>query len=146
MFADFLFERQFGMQEKATALGHCPNCGFSYSLYRPNDEEMDRLYSGYRDEEYQKQREKYEPNYTKEFNDSLTNPEDGGKKRRDGILQFIQDYVDIGQTGTVLDFGGDRGQFIPEEFVNADKYVYEISGMEVLEVTDCIRVLLKKIA
>ena len=33
----------------------------------------------------------------------------------------------------VLDFGGDKGQFIPDELRHAECYVYDISGTEVLD-------------
>ena len=38
--------------------------------------------------------------------------------------------VDFNHIKTVLDYGGDRGQFIPDVFPNAKKYVYDISGVK----------------
>lgn len=130
-FYDFLKERMFGNEEKKTKIVHCPRCRAYYSSYRPTVKEMDMLYTGYRDTVYQKMREKYESYYTEEFNRLLCFPEDGGKSRRDGISNFIKGFIkkDIAY---ILDWGGDKGQFIPEIFSDAQKYVYEISGTDTI--------------
>ena len=60
-FMPFLKERMFHFQDDETDMIYCPECNFYYSSNRPDDEKMDRFYTGYRDETYQKQREKYEP-------------------------------------------------------------------------------------
>lgn len=141
LFVPFLVERMFRGEEKTTFMMHCPKCGIYYSYYRPTDEEIGRLYSGYREEVYQKQRQKYEENYTKEFNKSLYEPIDGGRDRRDKIFNFIEEFVETDENMNILDYGGDKGQFIPHQFLNAKKYVYEISGTDTLEdinlITDC---------
>ncbi|MBO5238280.1 MAG: methyltransferase domain-containing protein [Lachnospiraceae bacterium] len=145
LFVPFLVERMFLGKEKPTLMMHCPKCGMYYSYYRPSDEEMGRLYSGYRDEIYQQQREKYESAYTKEFNESLFEPQDGGKSRMDGMIRFMKEFVDFEANSFILDFGGDKGQFIPPEFKNSEKFVYEISGSYVLDgihlITDCNELL-----
>lgn len=132
-FAPFLQERMFGGQYKPTMLMHCPACGMYYSQYRPTDDEMALLYKDYRGEEYQKQRQRYEPGYTVQKNANLYEPADGGGERMSGMISFISEHADVSECRTVLDFGGDKGQFIPSEFVNAKKYVYEISGPEVVD-------------
>ena len=132
-FVRFLTERMFQGKRVNTKIVHCPKCGMYYSEYRPNEEEMSRLYTNYRDEAYQKQRQKYEKEYTKEFNESLFAPADGGKERMDGMINFMEGIVDFDKCKNVLDFGGDKGQFIPYAFENAHKYVYEISGTYVVD-------------
>lgn len=132
-FVPFLRDRMFRGEERETHIIHCPRCRAYYSSYRPSDEEMDLLYAGYRDENYQKLREKYEPSYTKEFNESLFAPPDGGELRRSNISEFLSPVIGKTAIKKVLDYGGDKGQFIPTCFENADRFVFEISGTEVVE-------------
>ena len=70
-FVPFLQERMFLNNPPETSVVFCPKCGTCYSSYRPTDEEISRLYAGYRNAEYVKQRQKYEADYTEEFNKSL---------------------------------------------------------------------------
>lgn len=132
-FVDFLKLRMFDGQDKSTMLMHCPKCGMYFSHYRPNDEEMDKLYYDYRGKSYFEQRNSCEPHYTWELNNELTNPADGGAKRMGNMTRFISQYVNMGEMKMLLDYGGDKGQYIPKEFYNADKYVYEISHPSVVE-------------
>lgn len=132
-FLPFLVERMFGGINKSTKVMHCPRCRCYYSLYRPSDAEMDLLYSGYRGQEYLEQRSRYESYYTAEFNRELYAPADGGRERKNRIWDFVRPYIDKDRVRTVLDFGGDEGQFIPDEFSYADRYVYEISGNKVAD-------------
>lgn len=132
-FVPFLKERMFMNQEKYTMLMHCPKCGMYYSFYRPTEEEHSHLYWNYRDENYQKQRQKYEPEYTEEFNRNLYAPLDEGAGRMREMVKFISDQIDFSTCDYVLDFGGDKGQFIPKEFEKANKFVYEISGTDVVD-------------
>lgn len=131
-FVPFLQERMFRGKKKETAIVHCTYCGMYYAKYRPTDDEMNLLYFGYRNYEYQKMRQKYEPTYTVEFNNSLSDPKDESG-RRAAIYDFISSKIDINSIDTVLDFGGDRGQFIPDEFSSKRRVVYEISGVQVMD-------------
>lgn len=104
-FAPFLKERMFENESFETNLIHCCNCGIFYAKYRPSDIEMDRLYSGYRDEKYQKQRQKYEPDYTKELNARLSDPISEANRKK-SIFKFIAEEIDLTAIDTVLDWGG----------------------------------------
>ena len=134
-FVPFLKERMFNNEDRETEIIHCPKCRASYSSYRPSDVEMDLLYTGYRDEIYQKTREKYEIAYTKEFNEHLISLANGGGKRRQNISQFLVPVINKETINYVLDFGGDKGQFIPQDILCTEtkKFVYEISGSEVID-------------
>ena len=133
-FVPFLAERMFGGGRiPETQVIHCPRCRCYYSLYRPTDEEMAALYSGYRGEAYFQQRSRYEPEYTRELNHELGVPADGGKERKGRIFDFVKPYIDHRHVKTVLDYGGDEGQFIPDEFADVDRYVFEISGNRVMD-------------
>lgn len=70
-FVPFLIDRMFESKNVTTNLVHCKSCNFYYSSYRPTEEQMKKLYSGYRNKEYQEQRYKFEKSYTEEFNYSL---------------------------------------------------------------------------
>ena len=129
-FYPFVTERMFKGEKHKTGLSYCPRCGMTYSTYRPKDDEASQYYWNYRDSEYQKRRQYYEPAYTAEFNAALADPPDGGMLRRKAISDFLDDSVDFDHVETILDYGGDRGQFIPDVFPNATKYVYDISGVE----------------
>jgi len=123
-FVPFIIERMFDGKEQPTERIKCGKCKIQYTSYRPTDEEMAKYYSGYRDENYQKQRQKHEEWYTKEFNDKLGDPNARKQAMNDIFLKFLN----IDSIKSVLDWGGDRGQFIPECLKNAKKYVYEISN------------------
>lgn len=132
-FAPFLVERIWKGVKKATRAIHCPNCRCYYSAYRPTDAEMAPLYAGYRGEAYFKQRSYFEPEYTAEFNRELGEPSDGGRAKKNMVWNFVKPFIDKGCMKKVLDYGGDKGQFIPDEFADADRYVFEISGNKVLD-------------
>lgn len=123
-FAPFITERMFFGKKQNTRLIHCLNCGLYYSDYRPDEHEIARLYDCYRDETYVEQRKKYEPEYLNE----KFSKEQYCKERKESIIKFTAPYIDFEKIKTVLDYGGDKGQYIPDEFCHADKYVYDISG------------------
>lgn len=128
-FAPFLVERMFSGIDVKTELIHCKCCDFWFSKYRPNDLEMEKLYDGYRGEEYVKQRQKYEPKYSALFYES----DDYMERRKNGLNVFFQGIIDYNSIHMLLDYGGDEGQYIPAQFNNAEKYVFEISGNKVKE-------------
>ncbi len=128
-FAPFLTERMFEGEEKETKLIHCLNCGLYYSDYRPTDQETGRLYDCYRDDRYVQQRKKYEPEYlNEEFSE-----ENYCQERKESVIRFVGPYIDLKEIKTILDYGGDKGQYIPDEFSYSDKYVYDISGNQTVQ-------------
>ena len=128
-FVPFLTERMFQGNTPHTALLYCPQCDFYYSEYRPTDKEMARLYTNYRDYTYQRQRQKYESYYTPEVNEGLTSTKEI-IRRTSHLSEILNIYTDTTSMKTILDFGGDKGQFIPHEF-RAKKYVYDISNHDI---------------
>lgn len=104
-FAPFLVERMFGGIDVKTKLIHCKNCEFWFSKYRPSDLEMEKLYDGYRGEEYVKQRQKYEPRYSALFYES-----DGYvEERKRELSAFFQGVIDCDSIYMLLDYGGMKG-------------------------------------
>lgn len=126
-FVPFLIERMFLGRKQQTNFLSCQSCKVRFSSYRPTDKEMARLYSGYRNTEYQKQRQKHEPRYTEELNYNLGNNKEILVFRKKRLLTLLESHIDIHSIENVLDFGGDTGQSIPD-ILGKNKYVYDISN------------------
>lgn len=131
--SEFLAERMFDNKFKETLLIECRDCRLRYFELRPSEEENAKFYSGYRKEEYQKQREKFEDGYTKEVNYNIGHSTKELINRKLNITKILEDNIDSSKISTVLDYGGDQGQFIPEILKNADKYVYDVSCVGTIE-------------
>ena len=129
--SDFLLERIWDNEKnRRTELIFCGDCGFAFYSLRPTDEEMSRLYSGYRNEQYQEQRQKFESWYTKEINNCKEDME-AYESRQGHMKNIIQkNAIDVSAIQSVLDYGGDTGLNIPLVFDNAEKYVFDISGVK----------------
>jgi hypothetical protein len=110
-------------------LCHCRACGFAYYNPRLESDEMRRLYDGYRDIKYQKMRQRHEPRYTEKFNSALGSDPQELRTRKDLLRDFLKLEKNLDKIKSVLDYGGDRGQFIIDELSDAERYVYEISGV-----------------
>jgi hypothetical protein len=52
------------------------------------------------------------------------------KERKEFINRLIGRHV--ANIESVLDYGGDDGKYIPEMFATADRYVYDLSGVDTL--------------
>lgn len=107
---------------------HCKNCDFSFYNPRFDENEILLLYENYRDEKYQMQRNKYEKWYTKELNRFIGKSPVEIKNRKENLSGIIKGLIDVSNIKSVLDFGGDMGQFIPDEFANTERYVYDVSN------------------
>ena len=136
-FMPFISTRVFGVDKKDTGILHCKDCNFYCSEVRPTSEQMECLYTDYRGEEYQKQRQSFEPEYTVEFNASLGGKE-SERSRKDGIFATVNKFCSPEEMEYILDYGGDRGQFFPEQYAQARRYVYDISGVETVEGVECL--------
>lgn len=111
-----------------TQLIYCKSCGIYYSQYRPTNEEMDRLYKDYRGEIYVKQRIRFEPEYTAD----VYYDKEVERQRKNRLGAYLKENVNVENIRCFLDYGGDNGEFIPDEFNNAYRYVYDISGVDVV--------------
>lgn len=110
----------------------CNECEFVFSQVRYEDEEMGRIYKNYRDEEYTRVRSFYEDGYA-EINKLIGRHPTETRNRKLALQNFLQGTIGARPVESILDFGGDQGQNIPE-FLNASKkYVYEVSGNDTLE-------------
>lgn len=126
--APFIASYVLKQAPRATTLLECAACGFRFFEERFTDAEVTALYSGYRGDAYFTARHKVEPWYTRSLNDSIGSNEEEIKTRKAIASKFIRDNLPSPPFDTILDYGGDRGQFIPDD-VARHKFVYDISGV-----------------
>ena len=131
--APFIAERIWNKKSFKIKLAYCKDCGFSFYNPRLEECEIQALYENYRDENYQKQRYKHEPYYTKEINEHIGKNQAEILNRKKNLYYLLDDYTELSSIRSVLDFGGDRGQFIIDELNHAKKYVFDISGVDAVE-------------
>ena len=108
----------------------CQDCSLEFFTYRYSEKEMNALYSIYRSDVYFKVRHKWEPWYTRSSMNSF-DPEvnlAGVNNRKNFMQDFLElNRVKLAELENVLDFGGDLGQFFPEQ-VSGKKYLFDPSG------------------
>jgi hypothetical protein len=110
----------------------CLDCSFVFSQVRFDDEEMGKIYTDYRGESYTALRSIFEPNYA-QLNKNLGKHPQEIQSRAAALSSFLQPEIDVGEVSSVLDYGGDQGQHIPDYFSRAKKYVYEVSNVDPIE-------------
>jgi Methyltransferase domain len=103
-------------------------------FYNPrlDDDDLRRLYSNYRSEDYQKMRHASEPWYTSKFNIGLAS-ESAYKVRREKLAPILREHIGHRKIRRILDFGGDRGDLVMGLFDGAEAFVYDISGIAAAE-------------
>ena len=124
--APFLARYAVGAPPSRCALLECRNCDFRFFDSRLAADEIARLYSGYRGEEYFRARHRCEFWYTRKFNAGIGHDPQAIAARRQCVETLIRAHVDPQSVQSVLDYGGDEGQFIPES-LGKEKYVFELS-------------------
>ena len=96
-----------------TTLLNCENCEFSFFEKRFSDNEMSAMYSGYRSDNYFAVRNSWEPWYRRTVNDAYTDESDHLDERVSFMTNILVS-AGLQECKTVVDFGGDEGQFFPE--------------------------------
>ncbi len=129
--APFVAARALGGAPSRTRFCECADCGLRFFDARLDDSEVARLYEGYRGDGYLRERRRHEWWYTRRLNDRLGRAESEIRARRQGLAKFLSESLDLALVGSVLDFGGDRGQFIPEG-LGRFRAVFDPSGVEPL--------------
>ena len=101
---------------------HCPVCDYHGTSARFTPEEESRYYKDYMIGEYLESRAKYEGDSIYGVSDYQhhSNVIDSRKLE---IYSFIDDS--ISEINSVLDYGGNNGDGIPDQFSNAQRYVLE---------------------
>ena len=119
-------------KNRKTRLCYCPECTFAFYEYRMTDEEQGRLYRNYRDQEYQKTREKYECWYTPKINEALNNDRLTLAEQRRVIERMLSENSDkIPEVS--LDWGGNEGRTFTRKMGNRARYVFDISNIPTIK-------------
>ncbi len=110
----------------------CESCGFRFYNPRLDDGDLQKLYSGYRTEEYRQMRHSTEPWYTAKFNADLAS-EESYRKRRAKLIPILNKHIGDRKISRILDYGGDRGDLVVGLLEGSEAFVYDISGIPAAE-------------
>lgn len=124
--APFIAEYALKLPVSLCSLLECGGCGLRFFDHRFEEEEMQRLYSGYRGEAYFQARHRHEPWYLRRHNDGTGHAPDVLAARKAATEAFLRRHADACLFSRVLDYGGDSGQFIPDG-IGIEKHVFELS-------------------
>lgn len=143
--APFLAQRIWKKDPFSASLLQCKNCEFQHFTPRLTDAEEAALYLDYRGSTYQKERHLTEPWYTEKMNASLFSTEAMAARR--GIVgEILKANLKVESIGSVLDFGGGRGELVDGLIPGAENFVYDIAkvgtlpGVTAVEIGDSRRV------
>lgn len=125
--APFVRERIHVADPHVGLLSDCSVCGFRFFVDRYDPAETRALYRDYRGQEYLRQRHQHEFWYTRAFNDAMIGPAEIARRNL-RLSKFLGDTGVLPGARSALDWGGDRGQFIPDAF--AERFVYDVSGVQ----------------
>lgn len=126
--APFLAKRIWDRPAFGVDLVQCKSCGFRFYNPRLETAEEDRLYAGYRSEEYQQMRHSSEPWFTARFNADLDAP-DYFERRRRTLAAMLRQHAGNRKIRRILDFGGGRGDLVRGLVDGAEAFVYDISRL-----------------
>jgi len=104
----------------------CTACNALFLDIRFDEEEVSRLYTGYRGAEYASQRERFEPGYSVQ-NEVLN----AGYNYIPVVEEMLSPYLP--SSIRVLDWGGDTGVNTPFRHTAAIHHVYDISHKELVK-------------
>jgi hypothetical protein len=122
--------RSLGVRRKwFSTYGFCKNCCSGFFNFRYSDSDMNKIYSEYRGENYAKVRARWEPWYNTTFNDGHDS-EEFISMRKSSLINFLKPLLPA-LPKTVVDVGGDRGQYIPN-FGQRKSYVIESSSKKLI--------------
>ncbi|HEY4379469.1 MAG TPA: methyltransferase domain-containing protein [Acidobacteriaceae bacterium] len=104
----------------------CSACTFRFFDARLDSAEVARLYSGYRGDRYFAERHRWEFWYSRKVNDGIGGDPEEIAVRVAAMERLVLPHIESSTVTSVLDYGGDRGQFIPKS-LGTQKFVYELS-------------------
>jgi SAM-dependent methyltransferase len=139
--APFLAQRIWKKQAFRSYLLHCKGCDFLHFTPRLSDAEEAALYLDYRGHAYQVERHESEPWYTEKLNASLYSA-GTMQSRRSIVGEILRNNLKVESIGSVLDFGGGRGELVDGLIPNTENFVYDIAkvgtlpGVTALELGD----------
>lgn len=125
----FLSQRAWGGGIEWSTTSKCPVCNFAFHGRGLSDEEVSKYYQGYRDEEYFRGRNSFEPFYTRKVHESL-DEHMGGPARRAALRGYLDRFQAVlpaeANEIDILDYGGGQGRLIAE--LPGRKFVFDLSG------------------
>jgi hypothetical protein len=122
--APFIAHYACGSEPQPCRLCECVHCSFRFFDSRLTDAEISALYSGYRGPRYFESRHRHEFWYSADVNEGIGNDAAEIVSRKQNLAKLLSGRFD--SIRSVLDYGGDRGQFIPDH-LGTERFVYEIS-------------------
>jgi Methyltransferase domain len=122
--APFIARYACGTEPQACSLCECLSCTFRFFDLRLTDSEIATLYAGYRGPAYFDARHRHEFWYSETVNAAIGNDPAEIESRKRNLTKLLSERSE--SIGSVLDYGGDRGQFIPD-YLGTERYVFEIS-------------------
>jgi len=126
--------------EVTTSFLECKTCGFCSFSYRYSESDMKSIYEHYRGPQYLRVRRSWEPWYTVKEADYYKLKESAVENRNDFMRSsFKSAKIHIDEVDSVLDFGGDLGQFIPDE-IRGKRYLLDPSNVPVESESGTVRV------
>ena len=126
--------RELGIKTRTSSYSICKNCGTGFFSKRYSESEMSKIYQNYRGLRYLQIRTRWEPWYSENYN-SNHDSQEWINARRNSLAHFLRSNK-LESCGTIIDVGGDRGQYIPD--IATKKIVFDISEKETLE--DVVRI------
>jgi hypothetical protein len=103
----------------------CQICGFLFSDMRFDNDELNNLYSSYREKKYSETREFFEPGYLIKNNLISENM---------NIINEVENFLDFAEERTnILDWGGDDGKNTPFLQDSENIFIYDLSDKELLD-------------
>ncbi len=124
--SSFFAQRALLRDPEVVPLLHCTSCRTRFFELAVSANDLGRLYADYRGEAYLRQRQRFEPWYSRAYNDSIGG--DTEMRARREVLRAALAESGVGDRfQAVLDHGGDRGQMLLD--LKAPRLaVFEISG------------------
>jgi hypothetical protein len=122
----------------------CGSCAHLYFDRVFTQAEAERLYRDYRGATYFEIRHRHEPWYTEAYNRGIGHDASRVALRRAGLSAFLWAAGLQAPLGRVLDYGGDSGQLIPEDWAQ-ERFVHDLSdvppvaGVQKLQSEDDLR-------
>lgn len=142
--AGFVLERMLNtviLDSALEAAIQCQDCHFISTVMRFTDEQMQRYYHEYMQDEKSGDRQHGSYVFHRRRNES-----DGWYKmlklykqpwwiaaRKEAVINILSPHSYLNSIKSVLDYGGDLGQYIPDEFLYARRHVVEIENRTLVE-------------
>ena len=118
------------IQRRSSKLYICKSCEGAFFNYRYTDEEMDAIYSDYRGPYYTKLRSSWEPWYTESYN-AAHNEGEFVQKRKEILKDFLLEAI-VDDLRSIVDVGGDLGQYIPLIDGDTKRYLLDLSNRKLV--------------